>query len=91
MEQAAEDYFARQKLADFTIASTLGLSTADREIIEEMPGVTSVEAEQIADINAENHRAVKPFFLELLESVSPFHSQGPQLVHHKAAIWASSQ
>lgn len=58
MEQAAEDYFARQKLADFTIASTLGLSTADREIIEEMPGVTSVEAEQIADINAENHRAV---------------------------------
>ena len=45
MEQAAEDYFARQKLADFTIASTLGLSTADREIIEEMPGVTSVEAD----------------------------------------------
>lgn len=58
MKQAAEDYFSRQQLADLTIASTLGLSDTDRQIIEEMPGVTAVETEQIADINAENHRAV---------------------------------
>ena len=58
MKQAAEDYFSRQQLADLTIASTLGLSDTDRQIIEEMPGVKAVETEQIADINAENHRAV---------------------------------
>ncbi len=73
MKQAAEDYFSRQQLADLTIASTLGLSDTDRQIIEEMPGVTAVETEQIADINAENHRAViRVFSLSTDRSVNQY-------------------
>ncbi len=51
MKQAAEDYFFSPTISR-PLFATLGLSDTDRQIIEEMPGVTAVETEQIADINA---------------------------------------
>lgn len=43
MEKTADQYFAQQKLSDLTVQSSLGLTQADRTLLENNPDVAAVE------------------------------------------------
>lgn len=71
MVDTFEDYAAEQKLYDFRVYSTLGLTESDVEKLAELPGIANAEGTKSVDVMLEYDGQAAPFTLfSLTEKVN---------------------